>query len=229
MTPQLANTEPAEVAETGSLGQEPANNEGAGTANVDLNQHWEFIVRWLLALFRWLTRQDAEDLVQIVMIYIWKKSVPVTEANAIPILKRVARREAINLWRKKRAKIRGGDEPHVSLDELGDIECGKRRTSAIIEGLEAVDSVLGDFAETLSKREKICFGIRLQWLPFEPELERVYEELSEEERVLFLPASRKEVDEPERKILIKAQFTRSMSAVKKRIADYLDAEDDGDD
>lgn len=229
MTPQLANPEPAEVAETGSLGQEPANNEEGRTANVALNQHWEFIVRWLLALFRWLTRQDAEDLVQIVMIYIWKKSVPVTEANAIPILKRVARREAINLWRRKRAKIRGGGDSHVSLDELGDIDSGMSRTSAIIEGFEAVDAVLGDFAGTLSEREKICFDIRLKWLPFEPELERVYEELPEEERVLFLPANRKKVEDPLRKILIKAQLTRSMSAVKKRIADYLAAEDDGDD
>lgn len=235
MSPQSTTPEPAESAETGSLGQESARGNAvdcaAGLPIGDVCLYWSFIVEWLLAKFRWLSRQDAEDLAQVILTYIWKKKVPVTEANVIPILIKVGKREAINLWRKRKAGIRGGGEAHVSLDEVGDVASDKGRTSAVLEGIEAVDEVLREFSATLNEREKICFDIRIAWLPFDPELDVVYAELTGEQRVIMLPARCKDAVDPERKILVKAQITRSMSAVKARIADYLngDSDDDGED
>lgn len=209
----------------------PGHSSGDPAGSPSIDEIWrqrDSLIQWLKTNPPWLSHHDAEDVAQVVFIYVASKNVPITCRNLNGMLIRIARREAINFWRKRNAAIRGGKDRHVSFDKVSEITAVKAPRSTVIEGLEAIDEALRHFTGKLSEREKVCFQIRLDWLPSDPELDVVYAEMAEAERELFLPADRKRVSGPTREVLVKAQISRSMSSLRNRLAEYFDdsAEDD---
>ena len=104
-------------------------------------------------------RQDGEECVNDAYLSAWNSIPPQRPAVLQTYLGKLARRAAIDRWRRERAEKRGGGELLLSIDELG--ECVPSRSSVEEDAaLHCLSAAIDDFLRTLSREKRRAFVLR---------------------------------------------------------------------
>lgn len=114
-------------------------------------------------------RQDAEECVSDTYLAAWNRIPPTRPGNLRAFLGRITRNLSINRWRSRSARIRGGGEMDLALEELAGCVAGPWDVPQELEQKE-LERAIQEFCRGLSQQDRIIFLKRYFFLSTVPEI-----------------------------------------------------------
>lgn len=116
-------------------------------------------------------RRDAEECVSDTYLAAWNQIPPTGPGCLSAFLGRITRNLSISRWRSRSARVRGGGEMEVALEELAGCVAGPWDVTRELEQRE-LERVIRAFCGSLSAQDRVIFLKRYYFLSTIPEIAR---------------------------------------------------------
>jgi len=207
---------------------------------VILNQSWRQLVGWLSIKF---PRVPAEDLIQDALLKLWAKGPGIlnlfrdhdgprykvadndeSESSFQDLLirrfKRMLYCRTIDYVRSLGTIGNGGNYIHVDIDNLKDCIPSPSGLISVTECAETLSGLTEWLRGKLSTREEIVAAIYLLHLPERSTVDEIYDEISSQDRMEFLPRNGRILSEKAARDAVKSQISRSRSSLEGKLREF---------